>query len=127
VRVEHARRCDEADRFRYPLARMRVGRAFLDSLRALEGLEPAKVVEVCAQVANGRAHEVAGRSVHELTAGETGKAIVRATDGAKAWRCSLQAGSPSARRLHWWSIPGPSGVTIEFASVAVHDEFSIPE
>jgi hypothetical protein len=106
---------------------MRVGRAFLDSLRALEGLEPAKVVEVCAQVASGRAHEVSGRSVHELTAGETGKAIVRGADGAKAWRCSLQAGTPSARRLHWWSIPGLGGATIEFASVAVHDEFSIPE
>jgi hypothetical protein len=79
--------------FAYPLARMRVA-ARLPRQPARSREHPAdKVVEVCAQVASGRAHEVAGRSVHELTAGETGKAIVRATDGAKAWRCSLQAGS----------------------------------
>lgn len=34
--------------------------------------------------------------------------------------------SPSARRLHWRSIPQKDGVTIEFASVAGHDEYSIP-
>jgi hypothetical protein len=127
VRVEHARRCDESDRFRYPLARMRVGRAFLESLRALEGLDPAKVVEVCAQVASGRAHEIHGRAVHELSEGAAARSVLRAADDAKAWRCALQVGSPSARRLHWWVVPGAGGVTIEFASVAVHDDLSIPE
>jgi predicted RNA-binding protein with RPS1 domain len=126
VRVEHARRFDESDRFDYPLARMRVGRAFMESLRALEGIGVEKVVEVCAQVASGRAHEVPGRAVHELTEGSTGPEIIRSSDGAKAWRCALQVGSPSARRLHWWVIPGSSGPTIEFANVAIHDEFSIP-
>jgi hypothetical protein len=58
---------------------------------------------------------------------DRGKAIVRAADGALAWRCSLQAGTPLARRLHWGSLPGESGVTAEFANVAVHDKFSIPE
>ena len=80
----------------------------------------------CAQVACNRAHEIQGRFVHELTEGVAGRSTVRQSDGAKAWRCALQVGSPSARRLHWWSIPQKDGVTIEFASVAVHDEFSIP-
>jgi hypothetical protein len=126
VRVEHARRFDESDGQRYPLARMRVGKGFLDSLRRLEGIDVEKVVEVCAQVASGRAHEIPGRAVHELTEGVAGRAIVRASDGAKAWRCALQVGSPSARRLHWWSIPAKAGTAIEFANVAVHDEYSIP-
>jgi predicted RNA-binding protein with RPS1 domain len=126
VRVEYARSFDEADRGRYPLLGMRVGRSFLATLRDLEGVSLEKVVEVCAQVACGRAHQIPGRAVHELTEGVAGRAIFRPSDGAKAWRCALQIGSPSARRLHWWNIPHPDGATIEFASVAVHDEFSIP-
>ncbi len=128
VRVEYARKFDEADRARYPLQRMRVGREFLERLRALDGVEAGKVVEVCAQVASGRAHEVRGRSVHELRSGPAGSSgRVRAADGAKAWRCAVQEGTPSARRLHWWLIPGPAGATVEFAAVVVHDEFGIPE
>lgn len=126
VRVEYARRFDESDRQRYTLLKLRVGRAFLDSVRKLQGIDLDKVVEVCAQVACERAHEISGRSVHELTAGVAGKSITRAADNAQAWRCALQVGTPSARRLHWWRIPHKEGATIEFASVAVHDEYSIP-
>jgi len=126
VRVEHAQRCDEDDRQIHPLSRMRVGRSFLERVRQLEGVELRKVIEVCAQVASGRAREIAGRAMHELTSGASGRPVVRATDQAKAWRCALQVGTPSARRLHWWSIPQKNGETIEFASVAVHDDFSIP-
>lgn len=128
VRVEYARKFDESDRLAFPLQRMRVGREFLARLRALEGVEVEKVVEVCAQVASGRAHQVQGRSVHELRSGAPGSpGRVRAADGAKTWRCSLQDGTPSARRLHWWQIPGPAGATIEFAGVALHDDVSIPD
>jgi predicted RNA-binding protein with RPS1 domain len=127
VRVEYARRFDEGDRQRYPLQRMRVGREFLERLRRLEGVSVEKVVEVCAQVACGRAHEIPGRSVHPLHEGSAGAAPrLRRADSARAWRCSLQDGTPSARRLHWWDIPGPEGRTIEFASVGVHDDDSIP-
>lgn len=127
VRVEYARRFDEADRLSYPLQRMRVGREFLDTVRRLERVGVAKIVEVCAQVASGRARELAGRSVHEFRSGAPGSpGVARAADGAKAFRCSLQEGTPSARRLHWWMIPGGDGPTIEFASVAVHDDLSLP-
>lgn len=130
VRVEYARRFDEGDRERYPLARMRVGRAFLESLRDLDGISVEKVVEVCAQVAARRAHEVPGREVHQLRSGEAGApSRVRKRDGAKAWRCSLQDNTASARRLHWWDVPGGDGRgrTIEFARVGVHDDMDIPE
>ncbi len=128
VRVEYARRFDESDRAAHPLQRMRVGREFLARLRDLDGVEVGKVVEVCAQVASGRARAIQGRSVHELRSGAPGSAgRTRAADGAKAWRCALQDGTPSARRLHWWQIPGPAGATIEFAAVALHDDVSIPD
>jgi hypothetical protein len=41
--------------------------------------------------------------------------------------CSNRVPPPSARRLHGWVTPGPEDAAIEFAGVAVHDEFSIPE
>lgn len=126
VRVEYARRFDEADRQLYPLQKMRVGRSFLERARNLHGIDIDKVIEVCAQVACNRAHEIQGRFVHELTEGVAGRSTVRQSDGAKAWRCALQVGSPSARRLHWWSVSQKDGATIEFASVAVHDDYSIP-
>lgn len=128
VRVAYARNFEEDDRQRYPLERMRVGRTFLDSLLKLSGVSVTKVVEVCAQVAAQRAHLVAGREVHQLS-GAGAPARIRSRDRAKAWRCSLQDNTASARRLHWWDIPGSEGRgrVIEFASVGVHDDVNIPE
>lgn len=128
VRVAYARAFDEGSRASHPLQRMRVGRVFLARLSSLQGVDVEKVIEVCAQVACGRAHEIPGRSVHELHAGERSGSVgrTRASDGAKAWRCSLQDGTPGARRLHWLEIPGPAGRAVEFASVAHHDDMSIP-
>src|SRR5690606_18697623 len=98
------------------------------SLRKLDGIDIDKVLEVCAQVAANMAHELPAREVHQLRAGSRGAGSrVRASDQAQAWRCSLQANTPSARRLHWWAVPGPEGQVIEFASVGLHDEFRIPE
>jgi hypothetical protein len=69
-----------------------------------------------------------GREVHQLHTGPGGSPVhVRARDGAKAWRCSLQDGTASARRLHWWVVPGDAGGLVEFASVGVHDDMTIPE
>ncbi len=130
VRLCYARMLDEDDRAASPLLRMRVGRSFLDSLRGLEGIEIGKVIEVCAQVASDTAAKIVGREVHQLRQGLRGATgHVRATDGARAWRCSLQDNTASARRLHWWRIPASEGAqaTIEFARVGVHDEFTIPE
>ncbi len=128
VRIAYARQFGEDERRRYPLARMRVGAAFLDRLRNLAGIGTEKVLEVCAQVAAGRAHEIPAREVHRLRQGEGGTGYAnRKRDGAAAWRCSLQDATPGARRLHWWNVPGPDGATIEFASVGVHDDYGIPD
>lgn len=128
VRVAYARMIDEGERSERPLARMRVGSEFLERARGLQGIPPEKIVEVCAQVACGRAHELESREVHPLHEHGAGTdAKVRESDGARAWRCALQVGTPSARRLHWWRIPGEHGGAIEFASVAVHDDYSLPE
>lgn len=127
VRIAYARDVEGEDRFEFPLQRMRVGREFLDHVRALEGVGADKIVEVAAQVACGKAHTIDGREVHPLREGQASRQCVRARDGAKAWRCALQVRTPSARRLHWWLVPGPDGATVEFASVGVHDEVDIPE
>jgi hypothetical protein len=128
VRVAYARRFDEGERQRYPLARMRVGREFLARWAALEGVSLEKVLDVCAEVACLRAHEIPAREVHPLRFGAPGAPVrVRVRDGARAWRCSLQDGTPSARRLHWWDVPGKDGRVIEFASVGVHDDMGIPD
>jgi predicted RNA-binding protein with RPS1 domain len=127
VRVAHAQLFGEDDRFRYPLQKMKVGAEFLDRVEKLDGIDPEKIVEVCALVASGRGHEFPARQVHELRTGKGGSPPRMRDDNARAWRCALQVNTPSARRLHWWSIPAPDGATIEFASVAVHDDFSIPE
>ena len=110
------------------LQRMLVGARFLASLRELDGIDLDKVLEVCAQVAAGMAHELPAREVHQLRSGPRGAASrVRASDQAQAWRCALQVNSPSARRLHWWAVPSTDGQVIEFANVGLHDDFSIPE
>ena len=116
-----------ADQAQFPIQMMRVGEHFLDSLRNLEGIGLDKVLEVCAHVASGRIFTMPGLPSHPLRAGAGGApSRVRASDGAQAWRCALQVGTASARRLHWWSLPVPGGA-VEFANVGVHDRFDIPE
>lgn len=126
VRVAYGRRFDEGDRKRSPLAEMRVGREFLGRVRSLDGLDMEKLVEVCAEVAAGIAHTLPARAVHQ-SSDAGGPARARARDGAVAWRCSLQDNTPSARRLHWWAVPSPEGRVVEFASVGLHDDYSVPE
>jgi hypothetical protein len=110
IRVCHARMFEEHDRQAHPLRRMRVGPEFLRTLRELEGVTVDKVVEVCTQVACGMASAIPAREVHQLREGPRGAGgRTREADNAKAWRCSLQDNTASARRLHWWSVPGEDG------------------
>lgn len=125
LRSSYDARYTADDRTRYPLREVRLGREFLRRVREVEGIDVTKIVEVAADVAARRVHEFPGREVHALRTGEGGAPQrTRAADGAQAWRCSLQVGTPSARRLHWWDIPGGG---VELASVGVHDDLSIPE
>ncbi|NUT55353.1 MAG: S1 RNA-binding domain-containing protein [Thermoleophilia bacterium] len=125
IRSSYEDRYHGDDATRYPLRSVRVGREFMERLRTLDGVPIEKVVAVCADVAAGRVHEIPGRETHQLKTGEGGApARVRQADGAGAWRCALQRGTPSARRLHWWELPSGG---VELASVGLHDDFSIPE
>lgn len=118
-------RYTEDDKRRYPLRAVTLGPEFVQRVRRLDGISAEKVAEVSADVAARRAHEFAGREVHALRAGEgVAPQRTRSRDGATAWRCALQIGTPSARRLHWWELPDGA---IELASVGAHDDFSIPE
>jgi hypothetical protein len=115
----------EADRRARPPLRFRIGPRFLATLRDLEGVSEAKIVDVCAEVVLQVAEKKAGRALHPLGDGAASAAVrVRDRDGAKAWRCAIQVKTPSARRLHWWRLPDG---TIEFASVSKHDDFTIPD
>jgi hypothetical protein len=117
-----------ADARQFPLKMLRVGPKFLESVQALEAVGAERVVEVCAHVAAGRAHEIPGLHAHPLRSGSRGAPNrVRARDGAQAWRCALKVNAPSAGRLHWWVLQGVEGGALEFASVGLHDEVDIPD
>ena len=89
----------------------------------MQGISRGKIVDACAHVASGRAAEIPGLELHPLRESEAGGAPQRTRDdGAKAWRCSLQAGSPAARRLHYWQLPDGR---VELANVVYHEDFSI--
>lgn len=124
VQLEWQRSHTASDRTAWPLARYRIGPAFLPSLDALAGVSRAKVVAVCVEVLTGRAETLTSREVHPLRCSEAGDAgdRMRAEDGARAWRVSLQVKTPSARRLHFWRLPDGS---IELSKVGVHDDLTI--
>jgi len=128
VREAYAALYPPADARQYPLRAARVGPRFLESVNALETVDVARIVEICAHVAAGRAHEIPGLHAHPLRSGSRGAPNrVRARDGAQAWRCALKVGAPSAGRLHWWVLQGVEGGAIEFASVGLHDDVDIPD
>jgi hypothetical protein len=122
VAAAYGRIYSDADREDFPLGQMAVGPGFLESARTLEGIDRSRILDVCAHVAAGRAWHISGLRVHPLRSGRGGAPQRRRPGGAQAWRCALQVGSPAARRLHWWAIPGPGGGTVEFDSVGTHDD-----
>jgi hypothetical protein len=112
-----------ADRRECPLGPYVFGREFAQMVegRRVE-VAVKRIAWVCAMVACGRAAR-AGCEVHRLRTGGGGNAAqLERSDGARAWRCNLKS-SAGGPRLHYWALPEG---TIEFASVAGHDDFSIP-
>jgi hypothetical protein len=76
-------------------------------------------------VACGKASRSPGLQPHALRRGGGGGSDPqrKRADGARALRCNLKnaAGGP---RLHYWIQPNG---TVEFASLASHDDYSIPQ
>lgn len=98
--------------------------ALLDGLKRMPKGEMEKVWEVCAQVANGLAPQLAGREVHRLRTGHGGSDPYQVRDdGAVGYRAAIKKCSPGAPRLHYWIRPDGG---IEFASVGHHDDYAIP-
>ena len=113
----------DADRERFVWREPRIGPDFLESLTRVQGVTHERVVEVCAHIVSGRVAEVGGLELHPLRGREGGNAPKRVrADGAKAWRCSLQASTPAARRLHYWELTDGG---IELAKIVYHNDISI--
>ncbi|MGC5168189.1 hypothetical protein [Luteimicrobium sp. DT211] len=79
-----------------------------------------KLLEVLVQVLTRRAEHVPARQLHALRNGQgaTSGQHVR-DDGAACFRVSLQVNAPSARRLHFWTLPDG---TVELSRVVLHDD-----
>ena len=104
-----------------PLKEFTLGPNFLESLDNLQGISREKVADVVVEIATGIANELVGREVHRLREGAGGEErVVVREDGAVCWRASLQVGTSSARRIHYWILPSGS---VEFSRVTVHDDF----
>lgn len=104
-----------------PLPDFRIGEPFLDSLARLEGISVDKVADVVFEIVTGRAKGLASRELHQYreSPGAGAPAVQRAADGAVLWRANLQTKTASARRIHYWQLPGE---VIELWHVGTHDE-----
>ncbi len=83
-----------------------------------------KIVRACADVVLNAPELLRRADDHALRTGDGGSnPAIQRSDGAVARRCSIEQNTPAARRVHYWILPGGS---IEFASINVHDDASIP-
>lgn len=106
-----------------PLPDYDLGPGFLDSLDKLDGIKDEKVAEVVFEIVTGVAPQKQSRGVHRLRTGTGPEAPDRTReDGAVCWRAYLQVNTPSARRIHYWILPGGK---VEVARVAIHDDFEV--
>lgn len=120
VLAEWARAIPAAEKPLRPLADYTLGTRFLASLTDVEGVSRDRVVWTLVMVLTGLAPEMNGLQVHRLRTGAGGDDPIRhRDDGAVCWRVSLQVNTPSARRLHYWKLPGGA---YELSRVVVHDD-----
>jgi hypothetical protein len=120
VLTEWARTIPAAEKADRPLAAYTLGPRFLASLADVEGVSRERVVWTLVMVLTGLAPEMNGLQVHRLRTGAGGDDPARQRDdGAVCWRVSLQVNTPSARRLHYWRLPGGP---YELSRVVLHDD-----
>jgi hypothetical protein len=113
TRIPEGQRCD------LPLpSTYTFGPGFITSLNTLEGITRDKVLAVLVEVLTGLAKDLDSRRLHPWVEGKAGQQEKR-SDGAKAWRVSLQNDTPGARRLKYWQIAGGA---IELDFVGHHDD-----
>lgn len=120
VYLAWARRIPPSDKAARPLREYDVGPNFLTALHQLEGVSRSKVCDVIVEVLTKLAREIDGRDLHQLREGAGGgSGVVRREDGATCWRVALQRESASARRMHFWELPGDR---VELSRVGLHDD-----
>ena len=123
IRQSWLQHSTKADRDRFEWQDPIIGPEFARSLSSLEGVSRERVIDVCAEVASGRAVTRPGLQVHPLRSASSGASAQRVReDGARAFRASLQVRSAAARRLHYWLL---SDGQVELAKVGYHDDFTI--
>jgi hypothetical protein len=106
------------DRLEYPLGRYVFARQFAAMVEGRRDVPVERVARVCAMVACGRTPRAGPLRI----GGRAHSPYLVRSDGARAWRCNLKTTS-NGPRLHYWVL---ADATIEFASIVVHDDFSIP-
>ena len=115
-----AARTQASEKREHPLAEYIFGPRFLASARTLGDQYIEKILRGVVDVLTDRAADIPGRELHRLREGQGGSdPYVTRADGAICWRVSLESNTASARRLHYWQLPG--GV-IELSRVVLHDD-----
>lgn len=121
VHVEWARRIAPGQKAERPLVDYAIGPDFLQSLHDTPSVDRQKVVAVVVEVLTGLAANLDSRDVHALRVNDAGGSKpLRRADGSTCMRVSLQSGTPSARRLHYWSL----GSRVELSRVVLHDDMT---
>jgi len=122
VRLAWARLIPPSDKANWPLRRWTYGPDFFTTLRETQGVSREKVVAVAVDVLTGRDVDLVSRERHQLRTGPGGDDAPRVRNNGqdKAMRVSIQVGTPSARRLHYWQC---ADGLIELASVRPHDDY----
>lgn len=103
----HAEQKDEL-----PLAPFTFSESFAASVEEVAGVDATlrdKIARACVRVLTRQEREA-----HRLGADRA--------DGASAWRSYVEQKAASARRLHYWTMPGGA---IELAHVVLHDDYRI--
>lgn len=91
----------------------RLGADFAASLERFTASQQRKALRAIVNTLLDRA-----RSPHVLTRGPAGEQWVR-EDGARCWRAYIEESTASARRLHFWRLPGGE---LELSRVVLHDD-----
>lgn len=115
----------EHDRDEWELRSYTLGPDFLDSLTTIE-VSRARILRACVDVVTGRYPHIDGRNAKRFkdtnsNSGGGKPVLVRASDGATAWRCSIQMGGIAAR-LMWWECRNGRP---ELSRVADHNDYRI--
>jgi hypothetical protein len=114
-------RIHASERTVWPLRDYAVGPEFAASLETLDEAQFAKAMRACVDAVTGRIKDVAGRDLHRLRTGDGGDDPyrMRQSDHAVCWRAAIEQNVASARRLHYWELPGGG---IELSRIVQHDD-----